>query len=162
MALVTRSLVTRRQAHLLSLSTLLMSCGVSCAAALDPAAVSARLLDQVEWKTPPNGSPGIQNTVLVGDPSQTGLYISLTKWSAGNHFSHPHFHPNDRFITVLKGTWWVGTGATYDLDATAPMRAGTFVTQYGKQVHFDGAKDEDAVLLIVGEGPATSTPVSAK
>jgi hypothetical protein len=25
-------------------------------------------------------------------------------------------------------------------------------------VHYDGAKDEDAVLLIVGDGPATSTP----
>jgi hypothetical protein len=28
-----------------------------------------------------------------------------------------------------------------------------------KQVHWDGAKDEDAVLMIMGEGPATSTPV---
>jgi hypothetical protein len=33
------------------------------------------------------------------------------------------------------------------------MPAGTFVTHFGKQVHWDGAKDEDAVLLIVGEGP---------
>ena len=38
------------------------------------------------------------------------------------------------------------------------MPAGTFVTHYGQQVHFDGAKDEDTVLLIVGEGPATATP----
>jgi hypothetical protein len=30
---------------------------------------------------------------------------------------------------------------------------------FGKQVHWDGAKDEDAVLLIVGEGPATITRV---
>jgi hypothetical protein len=39
------------------------------------------------------------------------------------------------------------------------MPAGSFVVHYGKQVHFDGAKNEDAVLEIVGEGPATSTPV---
>jgi hypothetical protein len=26
-------------------------------------------------------------------------------------------------------------------------------------VHWDGAKDEDAVILIVGEGPATGTRV---
>ena len=31
------------------------------------------------------------------------------------------------------------------------------MTHYGKQVHWDGAKDEDAVLLIMGEGPATAT-----
>jgi hypothetical protein len=30
-------------------------------------------------------------------------------------------------------------------------------------VHWDGAKDEDAVLLIVGEGPGTTVPfVSAE
>ena len=42
------------------------------------------------------------------------------------------------------------------------LAAGTFVTHYGQQVHFDGAKDEDAVLLIVGLGPATATPAEAK
>lgn len=39
------------------------------------------------------------------------------------------------------------------------MPAGSFVTHFGKQVHWDGAKDEDAVLLIMGEGPATATSV---
>ena len=38
------------------------------------------------------------------------------------------------------------------------MPPGTFVTHYGQQVHFDGAKDEEAVLLIVGDGPRDSDP----
>ena len=63
---------------------------------------------------------------------------------------------------MLKGTWWVGSGTKYDPNATVPMPAGTFVTHYGQQVHFDGAKDEDAVLLIVGLGPATSTLAEEK
>ena len=96
------------------------------------------------------------------DPAKEGLYIVMTKWLADNHFSHPHFHPHDRFITVLKGTWWVGSGSKFDPDATVPMPAGTFVPHFGKQVHFDGAKTEDAMLLIVGEGPATSTPAEVK
>jgi hypothetical protein len=29
-------------------------------------------------------------------------------------------------------------------------------------VHWDGAKDEDAVLLIMGEGPGTSTDAEEK
>jgi hypothetical protein len=29
-------------------------------------------------------------------------------------------------------------------------------------VHFDGAKTEDAYLLIVGEGPDTATPAEVK
>ena len=80
----------------------------------------------------------------------------MVKWLPGG-MSRPHFHPNDRFITVLKGTWWVGTGTKFDPNSTVPMPAGTFVTHFGKQVHYDGAKDEEAVLLITGEGPATST-----
>jgi hypothetical protein len=42
------------------------------------------------------------------------------------------------------------------------MPAGSSVTHFGKQVHWDGAKDEDAVLLIMGEGPATSTDAEEK
>jgi hypothetical protein len=38
----------------------------------------------------------------------------------------------------------------------------TFVTHFGKQVHYDGAKDEEAVLLITGERPATATPAEEK
>ena len=98
---------------------------------------------------------------MVGDPSKPGLYIQLVKWLPGN-MSRPHFHPNDRFITVLKGTWWVGTGTKYDPASTVPMPAGTFVTHFGKQVHYDGAKDEETVLQIVGDGPATITPAEEK
>ena len=85
----------------------------------------------------------------------------LTKWLPGN-MSHPHFHPNDRFIAVLKGTWWVGTGTKFNPDSTVPMPAGAFVTHFGKQVHYDGAKEGETVLLIVGEGPATITPAEEK
>ena len=76
--------------------------------------------------------------------------------------SHPHFHPNDRYITVLSGTWWVGTGKKFDPDSTVPLPAGSVVTHYGKQIHYDGAKDEAVTLEIVGEGPATITPAEEK
>jgi hypothetical protein len=128
---------------------------------LNPAAVAYKLPDQIAWQSM-SGYPGSQRAVMVGDPSKPGFYAVMVKWLAGNHFSHPHFHPHDRFITVLKGIWWVGSGTKFDPNATVPMPAGTFVTHFGKQVHFDGAKDEDAVLLIVGEGPATSTPAEDK
>jgi len=153
---------TRRRSIFLPALALVLSCCFARAAELNPAAVTFKLPDQIEWKSPPGDDRGVRNTVLVGDPSKPGLYIVMTKWLAGNHFSHPHFHPHDRFITVLKGTWWVGTGTKYDPGATVPMPAGTFVTHYGQQVHFDGAKDEDAVLLIVGDGPATATPAEVK
>jgi redox-sensitive bicupin YhaK (pirin superfamily) len=100
--------------------------------------------------------------VLAGDPSKPGLYVVTVKWFAGNHFRHPHFHPHDRFITVFKGTWWVGTGTKFDPNAAVAMPAASFVTHHGAQVHVDGAEDEDAVFAIVGEGPATATPAEVK
>jgi redox-sensitive bicupin YhaK (pirin superfamily) len=140
----------------------LTSCTVAGATELNPAAVTYTLPEQIKWKTPLGIAPGIENAVLVGDPTQPGLYVVMVRWLAGNHFSHPHFHPHDRFITVIKGTWWVGTGTKFDPSATVPMPAGTFVTHYGGQIHFDGAKDEDAILLILGDGPATVTPAEQK
>jgi hypothetical protein len=134
---------------------LMLTATIGQAAELNPAAVIYKLPDQIDWK----GTGGNRRAVLVGDPEKSGLYIVINKWLAGNNFSRPHFHPNDRFITVLKGTWWVGTGNKFDPANTVPMPAGTFVTHFGKQVHWDGAKDEDAILLIVGEGPATITRV---
>jgi hypothetical protein len=145
----------------LSAATLmaLLSLAGTGAAELDPAAVVFKLPDQIKWNE--NATAGNANAVLYGDPSKPGLYIVLVKWHAG-HMSHSHFHPNDRLITVISGTWWVGTGTKFDPEATVPIPAGSFVTHFGKQVHYDGAKDGDTVLEIVGEGPATSTAAEQK
>lgn len=145
----------------LSAISLGLTCGLLHAGELDPAAVAYTLPDKVKWDAI-SGFPGAERAVMVGDPSKPGFYAVMTKWLRGNHFSRPHFHPNDRFITVLNGTWWVGSGTKFDPDSTVPMPAGTFVTHYAKQVHFDGAKDEDAILLIVGDGPETPTPAETK
>ena len=125
---------------------------------LDPKVLAYKLPDQISWKDDPIGA---KMAVLQGDPSKPGLYVVLVKWTP-HHMSRPHWHPNDRFITVISGTWWVGTGAKFDPDKTVPMPAGTFVTHFGKQTHYDGAKDSEAVLEIVGDGPATATPAEAK
>jgi hypothetical protein len=146
-----------------TISAMLIALGTGSAGhavELNPAAVIYKLPDQIQWsaRTP----AGNQFANVAGDPAQPGLYVQMFKWLAGTHFSRPHFHPNDRFITVLKGTWWVGSGTKYDPNNTVPLPAGSFVTHFAKQIHFDGAKDEDAVLLIVGEGPGTSTPAEVK
>jgi hypothetical protein len=89
------------------------------------------------------------------------LWANAT-WLKGDHFSRPHSHPNDRFIFVLSGTWWAGTGTKFDpANLAVPLKAGSFATHFAKQVHWDGARDEDAALLIIGEGPATNTSAEA-
>lgn len=127
------------------------------ASRLDPKALSFVLPKDIKWMP---GSPGAEVAVLQGDPQKPGeLYVLLNKWNAGNNFSRPHFHENDRYIYVLSGTWWVGTGDVFDPEnATVPMPAGSYVVHHAKQVHWDGAKTEDTIIAIVGIGPAASKP----
>ena len=137
----------------------LVSLGAARATDLNPAALKLQLPNQIKWDD--DMARGESTAILAGDPTKEGLYVELVKWHA-HHMSHPHFHPNDRFITVISGTWWVGTGTKFDPDSTLPVPAGSFVKDIGKQVHYDGAKDEIAEIEIVGEGPATITPAEVK
>lgn len=123
--------------------------------ALDPAAVAFMLPDQIKWVD--NPAAGNRTAVLQGDPTKPGPYAQLLQWLP-NHMSKPHFHPNDRRFIVVSGTWWVGTGPEFKPDATVPLPAGSSVTHFAKGVHYDGAKAEQATILVWGEGPATVTP----
>jgi hypothetical protein len=148
----------RRPLHAALVLVMFVFLGAIKAGDLNPAALAFKLPDQIKWVDNANGA---SNAVVYGDPAKPGLYIVLNKWHP-HHMSRPHFHPNDRYITVISGTWWVGTGSKYDPDSTVAMPAGTFVTHFGKQIHYDGAKDEEALLEIVGMGPATATPAEVK
>jgi hypothetical protein len=123
---------------------------------LNPASVTYLLPSQIKWG--PVNKYGEMSAPLTGDPSKPGLYAELVRWTPRNHFSPPHFHPNDRFIYVLSGIWWVGTNTKGDPADTVAMPVGTFVTHFGKEIHYDGAKDEECEFIVFGEGPATATP----
>ena len=116
----------------------------------DPAVLAYKLPAQIEWKGDPKAGP--LSYVLWGDPTRPGPYAILVKWPP-HQMSRPHTHPNARYITVISGTWWVGTGKTYAPEATTPVPAGSVVTHFAQQFHYDGAKDEPVMLEIVGEGP---------
>jgi hypothetical protein len=138
----------------LAIAMLGMSVVVGQAQQLDPKIIGFKLPDQIEWKSNPSGN---RTAVLQGDPTKPGPYAVLLQWLPGN-MSRPHFHPNDRFFIVVSGTWWVGAGPNFDPNSTVAMPAGSHVIHYAKGVHYDGAKDEQATILVWGEGPATTTP----
>ena len=136
--------------------------GVTCAVLaaplsagqLDPKAISITLPANIKWVADPGG---IERATLYGDPSKAEPYAQFVKWKAGN-MSRPHFHQNDRYIVVISGTWWVGTGDRFDPASTVPVPAGSYVVHTARGIHYDGAKEGDTVLMIHGMGPATSTP----
>jgi quercetin dioxygenase-like cupin family protein len=122
----------------------------------DPSAATIVLPDRIPWRD--HGGFRVAN--LAGDSDQRGLFVQMLMLLKGADFSRPHVHPVPLYTMVLSGTWWVGTGPRFDpANLAVPMKAGTFVTHFGNRVHWDGAKDEDATLLIIGEGPVTTARV---
>jgi len=97
---------------------------------LDPKAITVQLPTDIKW----NKTAAAETATLVGDPSKPGLYVVLQKWLPHNN-SRPHFHANDRYIYVLKGTWWVNTGPKYDPAGFKPVPAGSFVVHTAKEIH---------------------------
>ncbi len=116
----------------------------------DPAVLRAMLPGDIAWQG--DGTDGPQVHVLWGDPAKPGPYALLARWLP-HRMSRPHTHPHDRIVTVISGTWWLGTGQVFDPAATTPVPAGTVVTHFAGQWHYDGARDAPVVLEIVGEGP---------
>lgn len=125
---------------------------------LDPKTLSFVMPADIKW-VPSATVTGLETAVLAGDPNKPGsFYITLNRWQP-NSFSRPHSHENDRFIYVISGTWWVGTGDLFDpANASVPMGPGAFVTHHAKQVHWDGSKAGNTVIAIMGIGPGASKP----
>jgi quercetin dioxygenase-like cupin family protein len=113
------------------------------------------LPEDMPWQ----GTVGRNQTInLFGDPTKPGPYIQLMKWWPGA-YSGPHMHPNTRNEYVVSGTWWVSTSPVQDKTQTYPLPAGTLVEQPGYTIHWDGARNEPAVIMIWGNGPSPNIAV---
>jgi len=87
------------------------------------------------------------------------MYVVRNRFMPGQG-SRPHYHNQDRYVTVIKGTWWVALGPdgdTYNPEKMTPMKPGSFVFHPAYGHHYDGAKDEEVIVQIMGMGPVTTT-----
>jgi quercetin dioxygenase-like cupin family protein len=108
--------------------------------------------EEVVWKELP-GYGGVKFAVIEGDPSKEGIYVVRVKFPPGL-MTRPHYHPEDRHAIVISGTWYTGVGDNFDPDKTVALKAGSYMKHPAKAHHFDGAKNEEVVLQIVGYGPS--------
>ena len=119
----------------------------------DPTHITAIMPADIPWRVT---GPGQEYAYLVGDPAKPGPYVVLVRWQP-NSFSRPHFHSSDRWVTVIKGTWWSSSSSTFDPATSYPYPAGSFVTDLAGKMHWDGAKGEEVIIQIVGMGPVMTT-----
>ncbi|MDA1260805.1 MAG: cupin domain-containing protein [Planctomycetota bacterium] len=89
---------------------------------------------------------------VFSSASAPGMYVTRIRFEAGRH-TRPHYHTEDRWVTVLEGTWWTGEGDVFDADRMIPIREGGLMYHPAGFRHYDGAKDEDVVVQIMGIGP---------
>jgi mannose-6-phosphate isomerase-like protein (cupin superfamily) len=137
---------------LLSLSTLLSA---SPALTQTPQPAFLRVTPEaVKWVKDTDGS-GVERATIHGDPSKQGIYVVRIKFPPGV-MSLNHYHQEDRHAVVLKGTWHTGTGDAFDPSKTVALTPGSYMMHPAGAHHFDGAKDEEVILQIIGYGP-TST-----
>jgi quercetin dioxygenase-like cupin family protein len=111
--------------------------------------------EELVWQENKEG-PDI--AVVYGDPQKEGFYIIRARFRPGV-MSRPHYHPTDRHVTVISGTWWAGRGTKLDPNDTVPLGPGSYMMHPAGAPHFDGAKDVEAIVEIKGIGPAPSIRV---
>jgi quercetin dioxygenase-like cupin family protein len=111
--------------------------------------------EQLKWVDEPDGL-GFKTAVVEGDPAKPGLYIIQVKFPPGV-MSRPHTHREDRYATVIKGTWYTGEGTEFAPDKTVPLKPGSYMKHPAGTPHFDGAKNEEVILQLAGIGPSQTT-----
>ncbi len=110
------------------------------------------LPDDAEKNTPPNNR-------VFGAANATGYYITRNVFR-NNNTSRPHYHTMDRWVTVIKGTWWGGTGKVFRPKEMKPMPAGSVMFHPAYFIHYDGNQDGgETVVYISGYGPVTTVQV---
>src|SRR3954468_15130778 len=114
--------------------------------------------DTVKWVDYPGDGAafGIKEAFIYGDPTKPGLYVIRIKFPPGV-MSRPHSHPETRIGTVIKGTWWTGTGETFDPKSTEAVPTGGIMIHPAGKVHYDGAKNEETIVQMMGIGPTGKT-----
>src|ERR1700720_2563925 len=116
---------------------------------------------EVRWQDIPDGH-GAQRATLEGDPDKPGMYVVRVKFPP-HVMDLPHWHPNARYVTVLQGTWYAGTGTVFDVAKAIPTPPGSFMLHPARAPHWDGSAGEEAVIVqIIGYGPSEGELVDPK
>jgi hypothetical protein len=114
-----------------------------------------KLPQDIVFKGPLHGPP--QTVVLYGDPTKPGLFVTRVRFSPGWK-DMPHWHPDEvRTVAVLSGTFYFGSGDTWDESKFKAYPAGTFYSEPPKSPHFSWAKDGEVIIQISAMGPTGKT-----
>lgn len=106
----------------------------------------------LKWgDVPPGLPPGAKMAFLTGDPTKKGMFTVRMQAPAGYKIP-PHSHPTAENITVISGTFSVGTGDKFEETAGKQLEAGGFVVLPAGMNHYAWSNGE-TIIQIHGKGP---------
>ena len=111
--------------------------------------------ETMKWERNHHVPWGMRLIVIHGDPSKAGPYTFRVKMPSGYKLP-PHRHQDERTVTVLKGTYWIGDGEQYDAKSMRTMEAGSFYITEANAAHYAWARTE-VILQESGFGPTDMT-----
>ena len=89
--------------------------------------------------------------VLAGDPNKKGLFTVRLQTPAGYKVP-PHTHPTSEHITVISGTFNIGTGDKFDEATGKEMGAGGYMVMPPEMKHYARTPAE-TIIQVHGIGP---------
>jgi mannose-6-phosphate isomerase-like protein (cupin superfamily) len=108
---------------------------------------------QIKWAPSASIPPGGLTAVVYGDPRKVGPYITRVKLPADYRIA-PHKHPEERVYTVVKGTFYIGFGETFDQRGLVEFPVGSVFVVPANASHFHWMRSGEAIVQISGTGPS--------
>ncbi|MCU7551870.1 cupin domain-containing protein [Chitinophagaceae bacterium LB-8] len=104
------------------------------------------------WNTGPASLPaGIQIAILEGDLTKAGPFTARLMIPA-NYRIGPHFHPAIEHVTVLEGSFYMGTGKEFNESTATELKPGDFAVMPKEFVHYAFSRDK-VLIQLHGIGP---------
>lgn len=127
----------------------------------DEVVFKAILSEDVDWKPFAAFPPSARLAVVVGQPSQPGLYTIRVKVPHGVKLM-PHRHREDRIYTVISGVFYIGLGDEFNADKLEPYPPGAVIVLPGNTSHYHWAKSGEYVTQVSAIGPLGLEYVESK
>ena len=127
------------------LSSLLFGCSLAQSGEFEAIRINE---SQFHWIDTGNG---IKFTPITGEEKTDGMYVFRVKFPAG-YKNEPHYHTDERVVTVVSGTMMVGYGKQFKESEMHAVLPGGIYTEPQRQPHYVWAKDGEVIIQVVGSG----------
>jgi quercetin dioxygenase-like cupin family protein len=126
------------------------ACAASTAWAADPHSMT--LPDQLTWSDVPSMPAGARIAVIEGPMSAPAPFTVRLKFPA-NYSIPAHWHPAVEHVTVLSGTFYMGTGDVLEARQAMALAPGSVAIMQPGTRHFALTRGEEVIVQVHGVGP---------